>query len=370
MPMTPILVLEINEVPWRLLDRYLGRPELPHLTRFFDQASHFTTLAVDVGELSPWVTWPTLHRGMNNEAHGIRNLGQDPSTFRGKPIWQEIRERGGSIGVCGSMQSWPPIDPGEGGFYVPDTFAHDDHCIPAYLEPLQAFNLAQVRANPRVVRGGMPSAGDMLRFALSSAKSGVRLSTGARALGQLLCEYVNPSARAKRPVFQAILFWDVFRKHFNPRKPPALSTFFTNHVAGIMHRYWKDVFPEDFVAHSSHGTREGLMRFALRVLDDMLRDVLRWAAMNPDLVVVFASSMGQDAVHRVNHEGVDLVVESVPRLMAQAGVPPDAYRPLLAMAPQVAVEICDESLRARAQRAGSGILRARAAVHAGASHRP
>src|SRR5688500_16209122 len=128
--MTPLLLLEINEIPWRLIDRHLSDPALSHLGRFFSRAAQYTSVAVDTGELSPWVTWPTLHRGMSNQQHGIKNLGQDPSTFRGKPIWEEIREQGGTIGICGSMQSWPPIDPGPGGFYMPDTFAHDSRCIP------------------------------------------------------------------------------------------------------------------------------------------------------------------------------------------------------------------------------------------------
>jgi hypothetical protein len=349
--MTPILLLEINEVPWRLLDRYLGRPEFAHLNRFFGESSHFTTLTVDTGELSPWVTWPSLHRGMNNERHGVKNLGQDPATFRGKPVWQEIRERGGTIGVCGSMQSWPPRDPGERGFHVPDTFAHDEQCIPAYLSPLQAFNLSQVRSNPRVVTGAMPKATDALRVALTAPRAGVRLSTGARIFGHLIHERFDSAKRFKRPVYQAFIFWGVFRRYFDPRRPPELSTFFTNHVAGVMHRYWRDVFPEDFPDKPlpNGESHEWLMRIALGVLDDMRRDVLAWADANPDLVVVFASSMGQNAVHRDYHEGVELVVEDLALLMAQTGLKRSKYRALLAMVPQVAIEVRDAAQREKSR---------------------
>ncbi len=349
--MTPILLLEINEVPWRLLDRYLGRSQFPHITQFFEHASHYTTLAVDTGELSPWVTWPTLHRGINNEQHGVRNLGQDPQTFIGKPIWQEIRERGGSIGICGSMQSWPPSDPGEGGFYIPDTFACDERCIPSYLAPLQSFNLALVRRNARTVSRALPNASDIMKVAASFWQSGIRIRTGARIGIQLLRERLDPALTARRPIFQAVLFWDVFRKHFKPDRPPRLTTFFTNHVASTMHRYWKDVFPEDFANQTSEKERshEWVMRFAFRVLDDMLRDVLRWSAANPELVVIFASSMGQAAIHRGYHEGVELVVEDLALLMTRAGLRREEYTPLLAMAPQVAVKIEDESTRRRAR---------------------
>jgi len=200
-----------------------------------------------------------------------------------------------------------------------------------------------------VVTGNLPKAVDALSVALTAPKAGVRMTTGARIIGHLLHERFDRSKRVKRPVYQAVLFWDVFRKHFDARRPPQFSTFFTNHVAGVMHRYWNDVFPEDFPAKTRGNgeSYEWLMRFALRVLDDMLRDVLDWTEANPDLVVVFASSMGQDAVHRDYHEGVDLVVEDLPLLIAQTGLERSEYRPLLAMAPQVAIEVQNETLRDR-----------------------
>jgi hypothetical protein len=349
--MTPVLLLEINEVPWRLLDRYLDT--FPNIRAFFAQSHHFTTRAVDVGELSPWVTWPTVHRGMSNELHGIRTLGQDPSTFRGTPIWDDVRQSGGTIGICGSLQSWPPCDPGPGGFYIPDTFAHDDRCIPEYLSPLQAFNLDQVRSNARVVSRALPAARERMRLLRSLHRSGVRAKTLARIGVQLMKEQTDPEVRQRRPIYQTVLFWDVFRKHFKTARPPALSTFFTNHIAGVMHRYWSDVFPEDFAGRKprSGKSQEPLMRFALGVLDEMLGDVLAWTRQNPALVVIFASSMGQDAVHRDYHEGVEVLVDRLPVLLAHAGLGADHYRSLLAMVPQVAIEVPDAERRASARAA-------------------
>jgi hypothetical protein len=358
---TPILLLEINEVPWRLIDHYAGRHAqgegLPNIRRFFGAARQYTSWAVDTGELSPWVTWPTLHRGMNNRRHGILNLGQDPATFRGTPVWQDIRDRGGSIGVCGSMQSWPPVDPGPGGFYLPDTFAHDARCIPSYVEPFQQFNLNQVKRNARVVDGAVPTAG-LFGTLASMLRSGVRLSTFARVAAQVAAERVDRDRAKRRPVFQGILFWDVFRKHFDAAKPPAFSTFFTNHVAGVMHRYWHDVFPDDFQGRKmpAEKSQEPLMRFALETLDDMLGDVLNWCDGNPGLVVVFASSMGQGAIHRDQHEGVELVVEDLARLLAAAGAKESDYRPLLAMVPQVAIDVRDANTRSALKQTLTGAV--------------
>jgi len=345
--MRPLLVLEINEIPWRLIDRYVNDAAYPNIRAFLAQASQYTSVAGDTGELSPWVTWPSMHRGMNNEAHGVFNLGQDPATFHGVPVWQELLNAKIPVGICGAMQSWPPLDPGTGGFYVPDTFAHDASCFPKYLEPLQSINLAQVRKNPRILSSSLPSLSEIRQLMSCATRAGIRVSTVARIVAQLVGERFNRSLVARRPVFQTILFWDVFRKHFNPLNPPAYNSFFTNHIAGVMHRYWKDVFPEDFPNdRASSISREPLMRFALSVLDDMLADVLAWTKQNPQLAVVFASSMGQGPVHRDYHEGMELHIVSVDALLAASGLAKTDYKPLLAMIPQVAAEIPDPTQRA------------------------
>ena len=42
-------------------------------------ARKYETLAEDVGHLSPWITWPSLHRGVSNEQHEISDFGMDLS---------------------------------------------------------------------------------------------------------------------------------------------------------------------------------------------------------------------------------------------------------------------------------------------------
>lgn len=343
----PVLLLEINEVPWRVIDRALDVGRFPALTRFFRAARTWTTQSHDTGELSPWVTWPSLHRGLTNEEHGVRNLGQDVSTFAGIPIWEEVRRRGHDVGVFGSMQSWPPTDPGPGGFFVPDTFAPDERCIPASVAPLQALNLALVAANGRVVKRDMPK----LPLAAAAGAAALRLGLpprlAARVARQLVEERLVPARVTRRPIYQTILFWEVFKRLFRPEAAPTLTTFFTNHVASAMHRYWADFFPEDFPGRPARPEYASTLWFALEVLEEMMVDVERMRSRRPDLTVVFASSMGQAAVHR-EHHGRELVLRSVEELMKTLeGAAPVAYRRLLAMVPQVAVEIASDQERAR-----------------------
>jgi hypothetical protein len=346
----PILLLEINEVPWRVIDMVKKGASHPNVQAFFSAARTYTTLTRDEGELSPWVTWPSLHRGMPNTEHGVHNLGQDVASFKGVPIWEEYRRLGHSVGVCGSMQSWPPVDPGPGGFYVPDTFAHDERCIPDYLEPLQRFNLSLVRKNGLVARDSGILSKEFLELIPSLGRARIRPRTLARIAAQLAAERRDPTKRARRAIFQSLLFWDVFQGLYDPRSPPAFATFFTNHVAGVMHRYWDQVFPEDFGGPKGPRPHADTMRFALDVTDEILSDAMEMTRRCPDLVLVFVTSMGQAAVHR-QHEGYSAQVTDLGRLLATFGVRGEEHRPLLAMVPQVAAEIDDPALRARARAA-------------------
>ena len=361
----PVLLLEINEVPWRLLDRFMDDPEFPAIRRFFDGSKTFTTFTVDQGELSPWVTWPSFHRGMSNREHGIAFLGQDPKTYRGTPIWEEYRNRGYPIGVFGSLQSWPPVDPGQNGFYVPDTFAQDESCLPRQVEVFQRFNLAQTGKNGRIVQkgalGSSARSGELFSFLKAMPRLGISTKTVGLVAKQLLGERVDPARIARRPIFQAILAWDVFKSLYLAENPPVFSTFFTNHVAGILHRYWHHVFPEDFPELFEKKHRDtskphlATLRFALKVLDGILKDAMDIATSNPGIILVFATSMGQAAVHRNEHEGLELTIPRVERFIAAicAAICPalgNECRPLLAMVPQVAVEIPADAMRAEVKR--------------------
>lgn len=359
---SPLLVLEMNEIPWRLVDHFLARPDFPHLKEFFSTARTFTTVADEPGELSPWITWPSLHRGLKGADHQVSFLGQDPQSFRGTPIWEEFRKQGESIGVCGSLQSWPPVDPGPGGFYIPDTFARDERCVPAKASAFQAFNLRLTGMNGRKVNRRLPLSKEIWRFAKAAPFLGFRLATAAAVAKQLLDEQWRPRYVARRPIFQATLLWDIFRGLYNPLAPPAYAAFFTNHVASAMHRYWGHLFPEDFSAtglgsSSGAGTsgehRETII-FAMQKLEKMLGEALEFQRRNPALLLAFASSMGQAAVTWERFEGVSTIITD-PRKLIRALCPELSEHQFakggLAMVPQVTIDLPDSSVHATVREA-------------------
>lgn len=340
--MRPVLLLEINEVPLRIWKKYGADPRYPSIARLLKEGIITETVLADEGELSPWCTWPTFHRGLLKKEHGIYNLGQDPSTYRGTPIWEEFRAKGLPVGIFGSLQSWPPKDAGEGGFHVPDTFASDARCFPAHIEPVQAFNLSQVRSNARVMSEKAVERPPAIGLIIAMLRSGVRLGTLCRIALQLIGEKIVPSLRERRVTFQALLFWDIFRAHFDPRKPPSFTTFFTNHIASVQHRFWNHIFPGDFPV--SRRPREGehaaTMDFAMSALEGIISEALSWRDQNPQLLLLVANCMGQAAVIRESHEGFELLLRSPLRLLGLLGIGENAKQNL-AMMPQVALEFSD-----------------------------
>src|SRR6266446_6082509 len=97
-----LISYELNEVPWRVVDYYLkGRPH-SHLRQALEHSISFTTKTSDSGELHPWSTWPTVHRGVYNDRHQIRFINQELSD-EFPPIWELLCRQGVRVGVFGSL---------------------------------------------------------------------------------------------------------------------------------------------------------------------------------------------------------------------------------------------------------------------------
>ncbi len=341
--MSEILVLEINEVPWKVINKFRKDNKYQNIIKFFDRSENYTTYCVDKkGMLDPWVIWPTIHRGMDYKKHNIKNLGQDVSTFRGEPIWEVFLKKNYSIGIFGSLQSWPPKDPGHTGFYVPDTFAHSSDCYPKSLNSFQKFNLQQVSKNGKVInKNSIYNISGFLTF-LSLPFLSVKISTMVKIIFQLLSEVFIQRRLAYRPTFQTLIAWDIFKGQYL-KKQTYFSTFFTNHIANIMHRYWDHIFSDK--SPNFNNEHRLTMEYAMKVLDNILGDVMHFCKYNKNLSIYFISGMGQDKVYHPDHEGYEAKIKDISTLCNFFGLGRNEYKPLLAMVPQVALEITDEKLR-------------------------
>ncbi len=335
-PVARVLLYELNEVPWRVVDDFVAAHPDSAFAAVRARAAAWTTRSVDDGELHPWSTWPTLHRGVSVQTHGLRLLNQDRScAARYPPLWSLLRAGGRSVGIFGSLQSHPPLR-GEGvSFHVPDTFAPDAAAEPASMSVFQRFNLRQARANKALA--GRLSIEAALDAAKVVAARQMSPRTLRRVLTHLLRERLDPSWRGLRPILQGDIAFDAFRHLLRTRRPDYVS-FFTNHVASVMHRYWRVAYPGDFdgpgpVSSSSSRTpaptpHRRAIDLAMQVVDRHLAGLLLFCREHGyDLVI--ASSMGQAAIDRGAYAG-ELRVDDTYALCAALGIErPAEVRPAM-----------------------------------------
>ena len=141
-----------------MLDYFCKKFPASHLAKTLPYCAQYETYTEDKGELHPWATWPTLHRGISNQHHQIKDFGQNLEKIDKEypPIWKILTAQSISTGVFASMNSYPlPQNYGSYDFYVPDPFAADSQAYPGYVVPFQAFNLGMSRRSEVNVDGGI-----------------------------------------------------------------------------------------------------------------------------------------------------------------------------------------------------------------------
>jgi hypothetical protein len=345
-----IILFELNEVPFRVIDHYCRHNPQSALSRILAAGRQFQTHIEAKQELSPWRTWPTVHRGVPDWLHQVSNLGEDLSEVDKAypPIWALLRSGAIQTGVFNSLHTYPlPHDVQRYCYFVPDPFAAQASTHPAELEAFQRFVLRLTRGSGRNVARQVPwQAAWNLTSGLASL--GLHPQTVAAVVRQLAEERVNPSRVVRRRTFQAVFAFDVFMRQLRQTRPQ-FTTFFTNHVASALHRYWAAAFPQDY-GHFEYSaqwvtTYGGEITFAMDRLDKMLARLLDFMRHNGDYSLWLVSSMGQEATVALAQE-TQLYLTDVAAFMRRMGFTAGEYRHLPAMLPQVNIQVPHERLHA------------------------
>ena len=326
------ILFELNEVPFRVVRHFAERHPQSTFARMLEKGRVWDTVTPDEGHLSPWITWPTLHRGVSSSEHHIVALGQDVGETDGRfpPIWKLLADAGRRVGLFGSLHSYPPpadLEPYD--FYVPDTFAAGPEAKPAELSAFQSFNLHMVD------RSGVNASSELpvrkaIDFLARTVPAGIRASTLGKVARQLVSERVRRERTGRRRTVQSLLAFDLFASQLRTKKPAA-AFFFTNHVASSMHRYWPATFAGDYqvTKWSSDWVRRfaGELDYAMGEADQMLGELMRFADRNPEYLVLVSGSMGQAAVDEEDrHVRSQILLRDLTRFLAELGVSGTAER--------------------------------------------
>jgi hypothetical protein len=253
--------------------------------------------------------------------------GQDPETYRGTPIWDVVEEAGKPVGLFGVLQSWPAREFRTGGFYVPDSFARSVETFPHELERFQTFNVAMTKENnfsaeePFTMRSLAATGADAVRRGLSPWSS-------AQLARHVIRERRDRRYLASRPSVQVLLCFDLFWR-LHKRSNPALSIFFSNHVASMMHRFWGDWMEgydsNGYQPDPVYGT---FIVSAMDYFDHQLGVMRAWVDSRPGTTLIIASSMGMGPIE-FDPTPASHVVEDTEKLMTALGLPPGEVGPAM-----------------------------------------
>jgi hypothetical protein len=344
-----VLLLEFNEINERLMAPLLADGALPNFKKMRDEGASGQALATEVPpHLDPWVTWVTLHTGVERHVHGASVLEQKGESIQAKRTWQYARDAGRSLGIFGSITSYPPQP--VPGFIVPGPFAPGGETYPKYLEPIQALNRRYTKVHNKLDQVDSPLA--LLKEASRLIRLGLSPVTAARVAAQLAREKVWPHEYWKRVSLQPLVNFDFFKLLY-ARYQPDYATFHSNHVAHYMHHYWRAHDDSEFLVRATAVEKRKYgkaVRYGYQVADALLGRFMK--LVDDRTVLVVASSMGQKpyAVEAYREGRISVRFKDIQQILEMVGVQ-GVTETHAVMAPQWNVVIPDPEARRAAMAA-------------------
>jgi hypothetical protein len=223
-----LLLLELNEVNFAYLERYIEQGELPAFARLFAEHGYSQTTSEERhDQLEPWIQWVTAHTGKTLAEHGIFRLGDIDRLGSTEQIWERLeRERAICVGAISPMNAENRLK--NGGFFVPDPWTNTPATGPFLLRKLGRAISDAVNENAEG-RMSVASAFWLVAGALRYARFENYREYLTGALGALRSAWL-------RAVVLDLLLADTFIAQVR-RKRPGFASLFLNGAAHVQHHY-------------------------------------------------------------------------------------------------------------------------------------
>jgi len=198
----------------------------------------------------------------------------------------------------------------------------------------QKFNLKLVSKNSGQIRSIKLI--EIMYFLECILVSCIGTNSILKVLRQIILEKINKNFKKRRSLLQPELSFNLFFKSLKIQKPE-FSTFFTNHLAGMMHYYWLDIFPMDFknpYRDPNHFNKNSVIK-ALDIADKQIGLLMEFAKENSYQLWI-ASSMGQEAIERKDHERI--FIKDFNKIFNLLKLDHKLYKVLPSMYPDINIE--------------------------------
>ena len=285
LPMTPVLLLELNELNFEFVEHYARQGRLPAFARLFEAHGYARTRSEAVYEhIEPWIQWFSVHTGKSYAEHGVFRLGDGPAA--GVPqVWETLEKKGLRVGAFSPMNAGNAL--ASPAFFIPDPWTRTTVAAPSLM---------------RTAYGAICQAvGDNAEGRITAA-SAVQLMGGLLAYSRLRNwpAYLGDAAAGARAHWPRAVFLDRFLGdcflHLWKRGKPDFASAFLNGAAHLQHHYLFNAAaykgphrnPRWYLAEGADPLL-GICRLYDRLVDDIL-------ALEPRPRLMIATGLHQDPV--------------------------------------------------------------------------
>ncbi len=221
-----LLFLELNEVNFEYIRRYVARGLLPTFASLLNSQGYARTESErEYDKLEPWIQWVTAHTGKTFAEHGVFRLGD--IVERDIPqIWEQLEQRGLRVGAISPMNAKNRLR--NAAFFVPDPWTRTEVNAGTTLKNLYEA-IAQAVSDNAASRVTWQSLLRLLRGFITYGAAVnfpqyTKLAAGSRG---------RPWRKA---MFLDLLLADVFVHEVRATRPD-FATLFVNAGAHIQHHY-------------------------------------------------------------------------------------------------------------------------------------
>lgn len=239
-----LMFFELDGATWTVMKPLLEKGELPHIQKLMDRGAHGILMS-ESPSISPKI-WTGIFSGKRPDKHGVAFFGANSKMVRAKRIWDILEDRGYTVGVFGSLVTWPPYK--VNGFMVPSVDALGTETYPEEYGFFQKLALSE-RKKWKETAGPVLALWDNVDLAGKLLKHGINPRTFLNAVRCVLREKVVKRGlldRYWRKVFLHLELATDFLEFLLEKHRPDFCTWHIHTCDSVAHRYWAFYEPEPF----------------------------------------------------------------------------------------------------------------------------
>jgi len=288
------LIVEVDGGTWDVIGPLVERGLLPQIKRLMETGAS-GVLRSEQPMISPRI-WTSIFTGKSSKKHGVEFFGDSAKSVRHKRLWDIFNDQGDTVGVVGSLVTWPPYP--INGFIIPSIFAMGPETYPEQYRFFQEVVLKERKQlTEKVSRYSKLLA--FSGYADRLRKNGISNSTFFYILKYFLWEKAKRRSPLEKYWRKATIYHRMLTELFinlYKKYNPDFATFHVHLCDAISHRYWEFYEPETFpvTSEAERARFRGVIPEAYMELD---RTIGRFLSMIDDnTTVVLVSDHGFGAM--------------------------------------------------------------------------